>query len=1437
MIFVRILLFSLLTSTQFSVIMKPSFYLSSLIALLLLSVTSFSQNGPYGNNVLTERPNTPINSMINGYIEVLPASYASNPGKRYPVLIFIEGQGQFGDGGPTELKRLSGTNEGMLPDIIRQGLFPNSYTVNGTTWEFIVIVPQFRRQVQTNRPYSQQMGSPTEVNDIINYALQNYRVDVRRVYLSGLSLGGGSTWNYAGETVSYANRVAAIVPFAGASNLNDNPSRTNNIGNSNLPVWTFVNSGDDTYRPLAQQYVDAISAIPAHTEDDLITIYNRAAGDHNSWQQPLQGGNTLEGGNTGGTNYPTNVYSWMLQKSRPSLVQPAFASVNAGSDQMLNLANGSMVLASNGISFNSATATLNGSVMAAAGRSIVSTQWELVDGSGGTITNPNSLSTTVTGLKPGTYTYQLRATDDQQLTTVDNVVVTVNAPTENKYKKIEAEAYSAKNAGSSTPLIEESYLDEGAAAGLGYLSASTWMEYTLSGITPGTYSLYLRYISTYGNPGVQITVDNGTTYNVSLASTGSWTTSNKVDVTLGANSMIRFQSGGDLWNFDYFELGLTSASSVSNQSPVANAGPDQTITLPTNSVTLNGSGNDPDGSVASYSWTQVSGPSSAAIASPSQASTTVNNLVQGTYQFQLKVTDNFGAAGTDAVNVIINANTSIGAGTTTRIEAESYSGMSGIQAESTTDAGGGQDVGYIDSGDWMDYNVNVSASGTYGVNLRVASPNGGQLQIKNSNGTLLATVSIPTTGGWQNWQTVSANISLSAGSQTLRIYSVSTGWNFNWWEIATGGTITPPPTNTITTMEAESYINSYGVQKESTTDLGGGQDVGYIDTGDWMDYNVSVSSAGTYAVNIRVSSPNGGQLQIRNSAGTVLATVSVPVTGGWQNWQTVSTNIALTGGTQTIRIYSASTGWNFNWWEISNSSTSTSTAPPPPPPSSGTIHIEAENYVNMNGVQTENTSDVGGGQNVGYIDTGDWMDYNVNIASAGTYPVNLRVASPNGGQLQIRNSAGAILATVNVPVTGAWQNWQTVTSSITLPVGTQTLRIYASSNGWNINWWEIGASGTTTTSTDTTTNTSSATTRVEAENYSAMSGVQAENTQDVGGGQDVGWIDAGDWMDYSVNVSSAGAYNLNLRVASPSGGQLQIRNSSGSVLATVNIPATGGYQSWQTISSSVSLAAGSQTIRVYASSSGWNLNWMEISGAGSSTTNTSSGGTTHIEAENYANMNGVAKENTTDIGGGQDVGYIDNGDWMDYNVNVSASGTYAVNLRLASPNGGQLQIKNSNGTVLATVNAPATGGWQNWQTVSANISLSAGSQTLRVYCTSTGWNFNWWEISGGSGTVSAASVSKAEVVSSTTLAAAAALSVFPNPIVDKFQLQVNNDLTGSVSVQIYDMQGSLQKQFALSKPDVESSQFYLSIGQLPTATYVIKVTMKDWTDSKQIIKQ
>src|SRR4029079_8413014 len=93
-----------------------------------------------------------------------------------------------------------------------------------------------------------------------------------------------------------------------------------------------------------------------------------------------------------------------------------------------------------------------------------------------------------------------------------------------------------------------------------------------------------------------------------------------------------------------------------NRPPVANAGANISITLPTSTASLNGSASsDPDGSLSGYAWTQISGPGTATIAAPGTATTAISGLVKGTYSFQLKVTDNSGATGLDSVQVTVNA--------------------------------------------------------------------------------------------------------------------------------------------------------------------------------------------------------------------------------------------------------------------------------------------------------------------------------------------------------------------------------------------------------------------------------------------------------------------------------------------------------------------------------------------------------------------------------------------------------------------------------------------------------------------------------------------------------------------------------------------------------------------------------------------------------------
>ncbi len=112
--------------------------------------------------------------------------------------------------------------------------------------------------------------------------------------------------------------------------------------------------------------------------------------------------------------------------------------------------------------------------------------------------------------------------------------------------------------------------------------------------------------------------------------------------------------------------------------------------------------------------------------------------------------------------------------------------------------------------------------------------------------------------------------------------------------------------------------------------------------------------------------------------------------------------------------------------------------------------VEAENYSAMYGIQTETCSE--GTLDVGYVDAGDWMDYSINVATAGTYEVDFRIAanSPTG-TIQLQENSN-VLATLTPQNTGGWQNWSTQSVNVTLPAGVQTLRVYSTGNGWNLNY-------------------------------------------------------------------------------------------------------------------------------------------------------------------------------------------------------------------------------------------------------------------------------------------------------------------------------------------------------------------------------------------------
>jgi hypothetical protein len=121
--------------------------------------------------------------------------------------------------------------------------------------------------------------------------------------------------------------------------------------------------------------------------------------------------------------------------------------------------------------------------------------------------------------------------------------------------------------------------------------------------------------------------------------------------------------------------------------------------------------------------------------------------------------------------------------------------------------------------------------------------------------------------------------------------------------------------------------------------------------------------------------------------------------------------------------------------------------------------------------------------------------------------------------------------------------------------------------------------------------------RIQSENFSFNNGFVSETCTDTGGGLNMGFANPGDYMDYLVNVPVARHYNFNFRVASLNvTSQIIIRIGEGNsftAIDTVTIAATGGWQTWKTVSSTAYLPAGRYTLRYYVRSGEFNSNWFE----------------------------------------------------------------------------------------------------------------------------------------------------------------------------------------------------------------------------------------------------
>ncbi len=438
-----------------------------------------------------------------------------------------------------------------------------------------------------------------------------------------------------------------------------------------------------------------------------------------------------------------------------------------------------------------------------------------------------------------------------------------------------------------------------------------------------------------------------------------------------------------------------------------------------------------------------------------------------------------------------------------------------VDLEPTADIGGGYNVGWASAGEWLAYTVNVTTTGIFTFEIRVACLGpGGSFHIEADGVDKTGPITVPNTGNWQSWTTLShPGVALMSGPHVLRLVMDTIGnngatGNFNWIRVTSSSGGSMPyrgsPVPLPGTIEAEDFDeggadvayrdespgNSGGayratdVDLEPTTDTGDGYNVGWANAGEWLKYTVNVAATGTYTMEVRLASAGaGGIFHVEANGVDKTGPIVVTNTGGWQEWKTtIRRGISLAAGTQVLRVVMDTIGsgavGNFNWLRFTPEP-SRASAPYSSTPAVLPGRIEAENFDsggaeaayhdtspgNSGGAYRETdvdiqpTTDEGGGHNVGWTAASEWLKYTVNVATTGTYAIEVRVASDGpGGTFHVETNGVDKTGPLHVPDTGGWQAWTTVTyTGVPLAIGTETLRLVFDTTGpsgatGNVNW-------------------------------------------------------------------------------------------------------------------------------------------------------------------------------------------------------------------------------------------------------------------------------------------------------------------------------------------------------------------------------------------------
>jgi YD repeat-containing protein len=350
----------------------------------------------------------------------------------------------------------------------------------------------------------------------------------------------------------------------------------------------------------------------------------------------------------------------------------------------------------------------------------------------------------------------------------------------------------------------------------------------------------------------------------------------------------------------------------------------------------------------------------------------------------------------------------------------------------------GPNVGWTQTGEWLEYTVNVAATSTYKIEVIAATPvSYGNVHVEFDGLNVTGNMPIPNTGAWGAYGAASkSGVLLTAGTHVMRVGIDGFGFLFDRVQISNeqtpyGGTAWPVPG----TIQAEDFDNggegvayhdtttanegnSYRATGVDITNTYVGPNVGWTQAGEWLEYTVNVAATGTYTLQAIAATPVGyGVVHFEIDGVDVTGPMAIPNTGGWGNYSAATkTGVNITAGQHVLKVGIDGFGFLFDAIRI---------LPPPPTAPSGLTATAAsttqinlawtDNSSNETGFKIERKTGAGGTYaEVTTVGAGVTSYSNTGLASNTQYFYRVR-ATNTGGDSAYSNEASA--ATANQPPT------------------------------------------------------------------------------------------------------------------------------------------------------------------------------------------------------------------------------------------------------------------------------------------------------------------------------------------------------------------------------------------------------------------------------------